>query len=314
MQTKLVSPNNENNIIKFAVNLLKEGEVIAFPTETVYGIGCDLFNLEAVNKIYELKKRSKKNPLAAYPVDISKVTEIAIDIPDMFYALAERFLPGPLTVILKKNPIISDEVTAGLDTIGIRLPDNQIFIDLIKEFGGIIAGTSANLSGSLSPTVASEVAHDFKGLIPLIIDGGKAEFSIESTVISLADERPLILREGAISKEEIELVARSEFFYHQFKPQISEEDAGLLQLKSKVVLIESIEETEAFSELPAQSYLLIATAENRVKSRGVNFIELKKETLLEELLFADKIGFEYIIILLDSKSKGITELLKRIRI
>ena len=186
-----------------ACKLLKNGELVAFPTETVYGLGADCTNSEAVEKIYLAKGRPQDNPLIVHIADIEDVKKVAREIPKEFYLLAEKFLPGPLTIILKKGDLVSPVVTCGLDTVGIRMPRNEVARKIIRESGVFMAAPSANSSKHISPTTAKHVYDDLKGKIPLIIDGGSCDVGIESTIIDLSGE-PTVLRPGAITREMLE--------------------------------------------------------------------------------------------------------------
>jgi L-threonylcarbamoyladenylate synthase len=190
--------------IERAAQLLKEGNVIAFPTETVYGLGAPIFNPHAVAQIFSLKGRPSDNPLIVHICDLSQIQKIAIDIPESFYALASVFFPGPCTVVLKRHPNVPPIVSAGMDTIAIRMPSNPIARRLIAATGEPLAAPSANLSGRPSATTCDHVLEDFAGKIAAVIDGGKTEFGIESTVLSLVHNPPLLLRPGTIHKAELE--------------------------------------------------------------------------------------------------------------
>ena len=205
MQTKIVNFTKNKNIITEAIDILRVGSVIAFPTETVYGIGCDFRNNEAIKKIYQIKGRSFDKPLAAHIGDFEQIKMLSDEIPDIFYRLAEVFLPGPLSIIIKKKQSVSDLMTSGLDTVAIRFPSNSFAIELIRNFGKPLAATSANISGGQSPVNSQEVYDQLSGKIPLIIDTGETIEKIASTVISIVGS-PKILRVGAIKTEEIEAV------------------------------------------------------------------------------------------------------------
>jgi len=204
MNTKVYSKKdlNEQNL-KNIVGYLTESQVIAFPTETVYGLGAHMFNEKAIKKIYDLKKRDKNKALIVHLGSIEDVKKIAIDIPNDFYVLANRFFPGPLTIILKKNPKISSLISSD-STIALRMPDNfytQKIINLLKT---PIVGTSANISNKMSPTNTKMVLDAFINKIPAIIDTGECELKIPSTIISLVDKPYKILRIGSISKNQID--------------------------------------------------------------------------------------------------------------
>lgn len=205
METKLLRANER--AIECAAGLIRAGEVVGFPTETVYGLGANALDGKAVLKIFAAKGRPADNPLI---VHISALDEIAPlisgDLPESARRLAAAYWPGPMTLILKKSALIPDEVSAGLDTVGIRMPSNPVARALIKASGCPIAAPSANRSGRPSPTCAQDVFEDMDGRVPMILDGGECDIGLESTVISLADERARILRPGGITPEMIECV------------------------------------------------------------------------------------------------------------
>ncbi len=196
-----------NTEIKIAKDCIDEcasrilrGELVVFPTETVYGLGADAFNECAVNKIFVAKGRPQDNPLIVHFSDIDEVKGIAVDIPDSFYTLAEKFMPGPLTVILKKSDKIPYCVTAGGETVGVRMPDNVYARELIRK-SHPLAAPSANRSKHISPTTAAHVYEDLKGEVPVIMDGGDCRVGIESTVLDLTADVPTILRPGAVTAD-----------------------------------------------------------------------------------------------------------------
>jgi Sua5/YciO/YrdC/YwlC family protein len=191
--------------ITLAAELLRKGELVAFPTETVYGLAAPIFNPETIAKIYKAKGRPSDNPLIAHIASLDQIEQIAREIPPEFYLLAKKFFPGPLTVVLKKHPSVPAIVSGGLDTIAVRMPSHPVARQLILAVGQPLVAPSANLSGKPSSTTAQHVAADFEGKIRAVIDGGAAEFGIESTVVSLVST-PCLLRWGAVSKEEIEAV------------------------------------------------------------------------------------------------------------
>ncbi len=190
--------------VERAAQWIREGEVVAFPTETVYGLGAAVFNPDALAKIFALKKRPPDNPLIVHIAALAQIEEIALAIPPIFYSLARQFFPGPLTVILKRHPRVPAIVSGGMDSIAVRMPSNPIALALIAAVGEPLAAPSANLSGKPSPTQCEHVLQDFEGKIPAVIDGGKTEFGIESTVVSLLSDPPVLYRPGSITKEQIE--------------------------------------------------------------------------------------------------------------
>lgn len=195
---------NKNEIDKAAL-LIQKGEIVAFPTDTVYGLGADATNEEAVEKIFQAKGRPSNRPISVLLSDAEDVTKYAKDIPNDVWLLTETFWPGPLTIILKNRGLFAPTVTAGKDTIGLRMPKNQVALDFIHASGVPLATPSANTSGRPSPTKAEHVRNDLEGKISAIIDGGETSTGIESTVLDFSNpERPVILRPGNISKIQIE--------------------------------------------------------------------------------------------------------------
>ena len=185
---------------KRGAEIIQAGGLVAFPTETVYGLGANGLNSQAVLKIFEAKGRPADNPLILHISKKSDIRELWMRIPKQAQALMDTFWPGPLTLIAQRNPIVPDEVTAGLDTVAVRMPLDKTARMLIAKSGVPIAAPSANLSGKPSPTTAQDVLTDMDGRIPLILDGGPCKYGVESTVLSLAG-KPTILRPGAITKE-----------------------------------------------------------------------------------------------------------------
>jgi L-threonylcarbamoyladenylate synthase len=192
--------------IGVAVEELLNGEVVVLPTETVYGLSAYALNVDAVLKIFEIKKRPQFNPLIVHVLEMSDIEKYASDIPEEVYKLAEKFSPGPITFVLKKKEVIPDIVTAGLDTVAIRIPSHTLIRKVLKLSSIPVAAPSANIFGSISPTSPEDVLKELEGKVNFILDGGKCEVGIESTVVSFVEEEIKILRPGFITKEEIEEV------------------------------------------------------------------------------------------------------------
>ncbi|MEG0443182.1 MAG: L-threonylcarbamoyladenylate synthase [Carnobacterium sp.] len=194
--------------IEQAAALLKQGELVSFPTETVYGLGANAQNEAAVKKVYLAKGRPSDNPLIVHVSSIEEVNAYVEEIPKAAQTLMEKFWPGPLTLIFKLKPgAFADTVTAGLDSVAIRMPDNQATLALIKAAGMPLVGPSANTSGKPSPTTAQHVYHDLQGKIAGILDDGETGVGLESTVLDTTNpEAPVILRPGALTKEALEAV------------------------------------------------------------------------------------------------------------
>ncbi|WP_246944470.1 L-threonylcarbamoyladenylate synthase [Bacillus pinisoli] len=213
METKKWVVDIEGNLsttyphIKEAAELLKKNEVIAFPTETVYGLGGNAKETEAVNKIFQAKGRPSDNPLIVHIADQAQLQEFVSTVPTVAQKLMDHFWPGPLTIILPAiKDVVSERVTAGLSTVGVRMPDHPVALALLKEAGLPLAAPSANLSGKPSPTSAKHVWKDLNGRIAGIVDGGITGVGLESTVIDCTSVPPIILRPGGVTKEQIQQV------------------------------------------------------------------------------------------------------------
>ncbi|MGI6160801.1 MAG: L-threonylcarbamoyladenylate synthase [Christensenellales bacterium] len=193
--------------ISSAAALIRGSDIVAFPTETVYGLGANALDAAAVEKIFKAKGRPQDNPLIVHISDISSMHELVSSITPAAQKLADAYWPGPMTLVLKKSALIPDSVTAGLDTVGIRLPSRKEARDLIRAAGVPIAAPSANASGRPSPTRAGHVLNDLGGRIPLILDGGGCEVGLESTVIDVTGDVPVILRPGFITPRDVEMEA-----------------------------------------------------------------------------------------------------------
>jgi len=207
MKTKIIKIDREHinpEDFREAGKLLREGKLVAFPTETVYGLGGNALDESAAKRIYEAKGRPSDNPLIIHIKEISALEVLAVDIPKEAYLLAERFWPGPLTMILNKSSIVPDGTTGGLKTVAIRMPSDSIALTLLQESGVYIAAPSANASGRPSTTCAEHVIEDLDGKIDMIIDGGAAQIGLESTIIDLTCKVPTILRPGFVTKKQLE--------------------------------------------------------------------------------------------------------------
>lgn len=189
--------------IEKAGRILKEGGLVAFPTETVYGLGGNALDPRASMKIYAAKGRPSDNPLIVHIAELDKLSEIVTEIPHKAMILAEKFWPGPLTMILPKSDIVPKETTGGLDSVAVRFPSDPIAQELIRAAGGFVAAPSANTSGRPSPTMAEHVIEDLGDAIDMIIDGGQVGIGLESTIVDFTEEIPVVLRPGYISLEMI---------------------------------------------------------------------------------------------------------------
>ena len=213
MQTKLIKidaddPNKED--MREAAEIIRSGGLVAFPTETVYGLGANALDPEASKRIYAAKGRPSDNPLIVHICRFEELLSIAKEVPPQAEKLADAFWPGPLTMIVWKNEKVPYETTGGMDTVAIRMPNHPVALALIDESGCMIAAPSANTSGRPSPTEAQHVAEDLSGKIAMILDGGPVGIGIESTIIDLTEEKPMILRPGYITPEMLSEVLQEE--------------------------------------------------------------------------------------------------------
>ena len=193
--------------LKEAANLIKSGKLVIFPTETVYGIGTNGLDENAIKRLYEAKRRPLSKPINLLVSDIKMIERVTKNISDMEYKLMKAFFPGPLTIILNKKDIVPDILTANGSTVGVRMPEGKIARELVKYADVPIAAPSANISGKLSGTNLQDIQKDFEKSVDCFIDGGESKFGIASTIVKVVNNIPHILRVGSISKEEIEKIA-----------------------------------------------------------------------------------------------------------
>jgi len=202
VKTELLLPSQ----IDEAANFIRNGKLLAVPTETVYGLGADAFNPTAAAKIFEAKNRPKFDPLIVHIADFEQIYSLAEFVPPPAQKLAKKFWAGALTIILKKKKKVPDLVTAGLDSVGVRIPDNEITREIIRKSKTAVAAPSANVFGHTSPTSAKQVLDDLDGKIDAVIDGGNCSVGVESTIISFMNEKPVCYRFGGVELEHIESV------------------------------------------------------------------------------------------------------------
>ena len=191
------------------VQTLRKGGVIIFPTETVYGIGTNAYCEESVKKIYEVKQRPGEKPLSIMVGNAEEISKYAVISNEIEEKIIKNFMPGPLTIILKKKTGIFDYISSGKDTIGIRIPDNKMIMSILKESKLPVVAPSANISGKPSGIILEEILKDFDGKVDICINGGKAKLSEPSTIVQVIDNKPVILRQGKIKLEEIEEVLKN---------------------------------------------------------------------------------------------------------
>ncbi len=215
--------NPSKDIIDKCIEVLKRGGLVVFPTETVYGLGANTFDSKAVIKIFEVKGRPADNPLIVHISNLNQLEDVAVDIPEVVFKLSEVFWPGPLTVVLKKNLRVPDEVTAKLKTVAVRMPAHPVALKLAEI---PIAAPSANIAGKPSPTTAEHVIRDLYGKVDVIIDAGETLYGVESTIIDLTRKPPVLLRPGALPVEKIEEII-GEIEIPRFARGLGEADKAL---------------------------------------------------------------------------------------
>ena len=285
------------DVIKYAAQVLKDGHLVAFPTETVYGLGADATNGKAVGRIYSVKGRPSDHPLIVHISSISKLGNWAIDIPDYAIKLAKEFWPGPMTLILKRSKLTQDFITGSQDNVGVRVPAHPIALGLLSEFESIggegIAAPSANRFGAVSPTTAKAVEieiGDFLKPVDLILDGGQSSVGVESTIIDCTKSVPVILRPGAVTSEMIKNLVGNFLISNTNEIKTS----GLLEAhyspKAKVVLGRLANSGEGFLALadiptPKGAYRLAAPVD----------IESYAKDLYIALRFGDQQGIDTIV-------------------
>lgn len=209
METKVITIDHKNideAVLQEAGKIIREGGLVAFPTETVYGLGGDALNKESSRKIYEAKGRPSDNPLIVHICKMDDLSPIVEEIPEAVYRLAEAFWPGPLTIIMKKSEQVPKETTGGLNTVAVRMPSHPVALKFIEYAGGYVAAPSANVSGRPSPTRAKYVIEDMTGRIDMILDGDGIDIGLESTIVDMTGDIPMILRPGYITLEMLQKV------------------------------------------------------------------------------------------------------------
>lgn len=283
MQTRIYKVDPEkpsDDVIEECIEILKRGGLVVFPTETVYGLGAYTFNPKAVLKIFEVKRRPPTNPLIVHISELEQLNEVVAEIPDVVFELAEKFWPGPLTLVLKKNPKVPDVVTAKLDTVAVRMPAHPVALKLARI---PIVAPSANIAGKPSPTTAEHVIKDLYGKVDAIIDAGETPYGVESTIIDLTKKPPVLIRPGALPVEKIEEILGSikiqtkTPFYQHYTPNTS-----LLVI-----------ETEDYSNFEEYARKFESVVRDLAKDKNVAIIVSKE--------LAEKISVNARVILLGSR-------------
>lgn len=301
-----------------AVDYLKTGHVVSFPTETVYGLGAPIFSEAVIKKIFDVKGRPSDNPLIAHISNIEQVHDIAIDIPEDFYLLAEAFFPGPLTVILPKHPNVPLLASAGLPTIGVRMPEHPVALELIKQLGEPIVAPSANISGRPSSTSYQHVLDDFQGRIAAVLISPPSSIGLESTVVSIIGEEPVVLRPGKITAEEISLVLKKKVRLASYDevhqgPILS---PGMKYRhyapKASVRLFFSLSELERYLQKEPALYRLLLCNEKVAESSSLEIAPLSSNGLYAALRHADDLAVAEVLALCDRSIQKQHDLMNRL--
>jgi L-threonylcarbamoyladenylate synthase len=317
MKTKILKINPKKidlDKIKIAAEEIKKGNLVAFPTETVYGLGADIFNEKAVAKIFKVKERPFNDPLIAHIADIKELYRLSKEVPPIALKLAKIFWPGPLTLVIKKSELVSNIVTANLDTIAIRMPADNIALSLIREAQTPIVAPSANLFGRTSPANAQHVEDDLGGKIEMIIDGGKTKVGVESTVLDVTATPIQVLRPGGVSMEQLKEVIGQIVIGEELEK--GSRSPGMLNShyspQARLILVEKkgdaqVEEVHRLaSKYKAQGFKvgIMAKEENRDKYNRFKVkiigkgseLNICARNLFSILRSFDKEGFEIIIV------------------
>lgn len=316
MKTKILEINPKRidlAKIKIAAEEIKKGNLVAFPTETVYGLGADALNEQAVAKIFQAKGRPFNDPLIVHIAGVKELNRLSKHVPLVALKLAKVFWPGPLTLVLKKSELVSDIITADLDTVAIRMPADNIALSLIREAQTPIVAPSANLFGRISPTTAQHVADDLDSKIEMIIDGGKTKVGVESTVLDITAKPVQVLRAGGVSVEQLKEVIGQVKIGEELERGFR--SPGMLNShyspRARLILVEEREESqvrEVFRlalEYKVQGFKvgIMAKEENQNKYNGFQVKVIGKGSelnicatnLFSTLRSFDKEGFEIII-------------------
>lgn len=316
MNTLLLNATKQREkSLEVALELLRSGQPIAFPTETVYGIGGGIYDENAVEKVFLIKQRLRGKPLSAHIASIDHAEQVAIDIPELFYLIAKHFMPGPVSIILEKSKSIPSVVTGGYDTIAVRMPDNDLTLDLIRSFGQPLAGTSANLSGKPSPTEAKHVIDDLGGKLAAILDYGKCRYNIESTLISLVDERPTILRPGAISAEALEEKTGEKFYIPRTDLAVISDHRHIMRsmFSNALKIFDNLSQLKDYLRLSNYKEIVILSS-SLLQFRRAQFdnIIINESNFFDTLRIADSDRYDCIIIYYDDELKSSSFLSHRI--
>lgn len=301
MATLVLNPERDPTALAQAAVLLRAGELVAFPTETVYGLGARVFCEEALTRIFAVKERPADNPLIVHIAAVEEVHRLAVDIPKYFWKLVEHFFPGPLTVILRRHPSVPGIVSAGLETVAVRMPRNQYALELIRLTGEPIAAPSANRSGRPSPTRAEHVLEDLEGQIAAVVDGGPCEIGLESTVLHLLLEPPVVMRPGAITAEELSAVLGVPIRYWRGQDHGAVPSPGMKYRhyapRAAVVLLASWKKLQQWVDAHPEANPVVLSPEMPPRALPLLVRHLDPATLYAEFRRADTEGRTHVLVL-----------------
>ncbi len=317
MATLVLKPDRDPTALAHAAALLRAGELVAFPTETVYGLGARVFCEPAIARIFAVKGRPADNPLIVHIAAVEDVHRVAVEIPSSFWVLAERFFPGPLTLIVRRHPSVPACVSAGLETVAVRMPRNPYALELIRLTGEPVAAPSANRSGRPSPTRAEHVLQDLDGLIAAVVDGGECEIGLESTVLHLLMEPPLIMRPGAITADELSAVLGVPVEYWRGSPTEAVPSPGVKYRhyapNASVLLLPSWEEVRQWVQEHPEADPVVLASETPPEPFPLPVRLLQAATLYAEFRRADSEGKTHILVLYTPSVQAHPALADRLR-
>lgn len=315
METRILVPTDEN--IRLAASTIQSSDIVAFPTETVYGLGASIFDEQAIQKIYTVKGRPSDNPLISHISSLSQVDLIAEKIPSVFYDLANVFFPGPLTLVVSKKDSVPGIASANLSTIGIRMPNHPVALRLIDAVGSPLVAPSANVSGKPSPTTAEHVLTDLEGKISIILDGGPCSVGIESTVLDLTVKPFVILRPGHITKRQLEEAIKEPILFSTVNNGEGIKAPGMKYRhyapEASIYIVSSIMEfDQQMKTISMNNTFVLTNIHISPTYEPSQILPLKEETLFAAFRRADKEHIQNIVIFLDEDTKQNMGLLNRI--
>jgi L-threonylcarbamoyladenylate synthase len=288
-----------------AVEALRAGALVVFPTETVYGLGADATDPDAIRRVFELKGRPATHPLIVHIENARAIDRWALNVPDSARKLADRFWPGPLTLVLRRAPAVDPAITGGQDTVAVRVPAHPVAQQLLRGFGSGIAAPSANRYGHVSPTRADHVREEFGDETPMLLDGGECKFGLESTIVSCVDDVPRVLRPGAITLSQIcTVVPQAQGSPEAGAPRVPGSDAKHYAPRLQVSIVNSrkLEEVVAQTTAAHEKVAVLATRPPRLANKFMTWInagrraELYAKELYVNLRVLDKSGAQEILV------------------